>query len=122
MRRPSASLVFVWAGYAAGCGGASPNVTDGTTSSASTGGAIATAAVAGILWAGGGGCRLQGCPYGTYCDQKSGFCEVKKCSEGCPSGTVCNEGLDRCQMPGPPNTPNDRLPQDDKIRNPPGVH
>lgn len=87
-----------------------------------TGGAIITAVAAGTLWAAAGGCKLQGCPYGTYCDKKSGFCEVHKCSEGCPEGTVCNEGLDRCQAPGPGNMPNDRLPQDDKVRNPPLAH
>jgi hypothetical protein len=121
MRIRGAFLVFVWAGYAAACGGSSRSGGGGTAVSA-TGGAVGSAAAAGVLWAAGGGCRLQGCPYGSYCDAKSGFCEVKKCSEGCPDGTVCNEGLDRCQGPSPPSTPNDRLPQDNKINNPPGTH
>ncbi len=85
------------------------------------GGAALTAVAAGAVWAAGGGCRLQGCPYGTYCDQKSGLCEVKKCSEGCPEATVCNEGLDRCQAAPPAQAPNDFLPQDNRITTPPGM-
>lgn len=85
------------------------------------GGAAITAAAAGVVWAVGGGCRLQGCPYGTFCNGTSGFCVVKKCSEGCPSGTICNEGLDRCQAAPPPQTPNDFLPQDDRTRIQPGM-
>ena len=79
-----------------------------------------TAAAAGVVWAVGGGCRLQGCPYGTYCDEKSGFCEVKKCSQGCPEGTICNEGLDRCQAAPPAQAPTDFLPQDNRLNAPPG--
>jgi hypothetical protein len=66
-----------------------------------------------------GGCRLQGCPYASFCDEKSGFCEVRKCMEGCPAMTVCNEGMDRCQAPPPAQAPTDLLPQDDR-RNLPG--
>ena len=120
MRHWSAFLVFVWAGYGLGCGGPSNVGAPGNTG-ANAGAAVGNAAAAGVLWAAGGGCRLQGCPYGTYCDRESGLCEVKKCSEGCPEGTVCNEGLDRCQGAPPPRTPSDRLPQDD-VRNPPGTH
>lgn len=83
--------------------------------------AVATAIAAGTLWAAGGGCRLQGCPYGSYCNQKSTFCDVRKCGEGCPEGTVCNEGLGRCQAPPPASPPNDFLPQDNKANLPPGT-
>jgi hypothetical protein len=84
-------------------------------------GAAVTAIAAGAIWAVGGGCRLQGCPYGSYCNQKSGFCDVRRCDQGCPEGTVCNEGLGRCQASTPLATPNDFLPQDD-ARMPPGTH
>ncbi|HVZ34174.1 MAG TPA: hypothetical protein VG963_17225 [Polyangiaceae bacterium] len=86
-----------------------------------TGTAI-TAAAAGVAWVAGGGCKLQGCPYGSYCNMQSGYCAVRRCSLGCPEGTVCNEGLDRCQAHAPPALPNDLLPQDSKLANPPGVH
>jgi hypothetical protein len=115
MRSVSLTLSAVILLVAPGCGGSS-------TAGAPAAGAVVTAVAAGVLWASAGGCKLQGCPYGTYCDKKSGFCEVHKCSEGCPDGTVCNEGLDRCQAPGPGAVPSDRLPQDDKIRNPPLSH
>ena len=71
---------------------------------------LATAAA--TLWAVGGGCKLQGCPYGSYCDKKSGFCDTRTCGEGCQSNTSCNEGLDRCQDPAPASPPNDFLPSD----------
>src|SRR5690349_13123256 len=81
----------------ASCGGAPSAATfTGSQSVAYTGAAI-TAVAAGVLWAVGGGCKLQGCPYGSYCNQKTGFCDVRKCSEGCPDFTICNEGLGRCQ-------------------------
>lgn len=83
--------------------------------------AAATALAAGTLWAAGGGCRLQGCPYGSYCNQKSTFCDVRRCGEGCPEGTVCNEGLGRCQEPARASPPNDFLPQDNKANLPPGT-
>jgi hypothetical protein len=85
-------------------------------------GAAVTAIAAGAVWAAGGGCKLQGCPYGSYCNQKTGFCDVRKCSEGCPDDTICNEGLGRCQAVPPPKVPNDFLPQDDKRLSPPGTH
>lgn len=102
----------------AGCGGApaGPSVM-GSQSVAYTGAAI-TAVAAGVLWAVGGGCKLQGCPYGSYCNQKTGFCDVRKCSEGCPDFTVCNEGLGRCQAPPPPNPPTDFLPEDNLLQRP----
>ena len=97
-----------------GCGGASPSVGSPAQGGAGPGGAVATAGVAAAVFTVAGGCKLQGCPYGSYCNADRGFCDVRKCSdpEGCPPGTVCNEGMDRCQAPGPPNTPNDFLPQD----------
>lgn len=103
----------------AGCGAApsAPSVV-GSQSVAYTGAAI-TAVAAGVLWAVGGGCKLQGCPYGSYCNQKTGFCDVRKCSEGCPALTVCNEGLGRCQAPPPANPPTDFLPEDNLLQRPP---
>ena len=92
------------------------------SNNANMAGAALTAVAAGVVWAAGGGCRLQGCPYGSFCNEDSGFCDVRRCSQGCPPDTVCNEGLDRCQMRPPPQTPTDRLPQDDKLLNPPTVH
>jgi hypothetical protein len=83
------------------------------------GAAVVTAIAAGTLWLVAGGCRLQGCPYGSYCNPQTGYCDVRKCEQGCPDGTICNEGLGRCQAPPPPKVPNDFLPQDDK-RVPPG--
>lgn len=124
MRLTKALVPLFWVVFAAsGCAGrqAGPNG-PGEATAVTAGGAAGTAAAAGVIWAAGGGCRLQGCPYGSYCNRDTGLCDVRKCSQGCPSGTVCNEGLDRCQGPSPANTPNDRLPQDDRIRNPPGSH
>jgi hypothetical protein len=92
------------------------------SNSANAAGAALTAVAAGVLWAAGGGCRLQGCPYGSYCNKDSGFCDVRRCSLGCPADTVCNEGLDRCQVKPPARAPNDLLPQDDKITNLPTMH
>jgi hypothetical protein len=92
------------------------------SNSANAGGAALTAVAAGVIWAAGGGCRLQGCPYGSFCNQESGFCDVRRCAQGCPADTICNEGLNRCQARPPPRIPSDRLPQDDKISNPPTVH
>lgn len=113
--------VSLFAGLLAACGGAQ-NVQPGNGVATNAAGAAITAAAAGAVWAAGGGCRVQDCPYGTFCDQKSGYCKVRKCSEGCPDGTVCNEGLDRCQAAPPPRAPNDFLPQDNKVTNPPGTH
>ena len=110
----------IW--LAAGCGGAQPGASPSLTGASQgqiAAGAAVTAVAAGAVWAAGGGCRLQGCPYGSYCNQESGFCDVRRCDQGCPDGTVCNEGLGRCQASPPPSVPNDFLPQDDK-RRPPG--
>jgi hypothetical protein len=103
---------------AAACG---PSIPTSTTMSSgeAAGAAVITAIAAGTLWLAGGGCRLQGCPYGSYCNKETGYCDVRKCKDGCPEGTICNEGLGRCQAPPPPKVPNDFLPQDD-ARNPPG--
>ena len=114
-RIPGAALALLLAG----CGGvpaAAPAYT-GSPSVAYTGAAV-TAIAAGVLWAVGGGCKLQGCPYGSYCNQKTGFCDVRKCSEGCPAFTVCNEGLGRCQAPPPANPPTDFLPEDNLLQRP----
>jgi hypothetical protein len=119
-QRSGLSLALMALFACVACGG--PQRLPGEPGSANPGLAVGTAVAAGVVWAAGGGCRLQGCPYGSYCDEKSGFCEVRKCSEGCPTMTVCNEGLDRCQAPAPATGPSDRLPQDDKINYPPGSH
>lgn len=103
-----------------GCGRAAPEM--GDPGSGTAGDAVINAAAAATLWVAAGGCKLQGCPYGSYCNEKTGYCDTRKCSEGCPPMTVCNEGLDRCQQPPIAKTPTDRLPQDDKIANPPGQH
>jgi hypothetical protein len=96
-----------------GCGG-TPSPAGSQTLNVA--GGVTTAIAAGVLWAAGGGCRLQGCPYGSYCNHKSGFCEVRKCSQGCPDGTICNEGLGRCQAPPPAAPPNDFLPEDNLLQ------
>ena len=118
MRVAFSVCVSLVVSIAFGC--AAPTATPGPTTSG--GAAAATAGAAAAVWAAGKGCRLQGCPYGSYCNEESGFCEARSCSEGCPENTVCNEGLDRCQAAPPPDTPNDFLPQDDKINNPPGAN
>ena len=104
-------------GLSLGCAGSSAPTAAGSQSVNATG-ALVTAIAAGALWAVGGGCRLQGCPYGSYCNQTNGFCEVRKCSEGCPDDTICNEGLDRCQVAPPPNPPTDFLPEDNLLLRP----
>ncbi len=93
-------------GWVMGCGGRS---VQGTTGSGAAG---IGAGVAAAIWAVGGGCKLQGCPYGSWCNKKTGFCITTKCSAGCPEGTVCNEGLNRCQNPPPAAPPSDFLPDD----------
>lgn len=75
------------------------------------GASVAAAAVAQVAV----GCKFQGCPYGSYCNKETRFCEQRKCGAGCPAGTICNEGLNLCQAPPPPNTPNDFLPQDNAV-------
>lgn len=93
---------------ASSCGGA----TSSASNTAVAGGAVANATMAAAMWAVGGGCKLQGCPYGSYCNKNTGFCDTRRCSDGCPEGTVCNEGLNRCQGPQPASPPNDFLPSD----------
>src|SRR5688572_8458815 len=79
------------------CGPAStPLETGGLSSGQAAGAVVITAIAAGTLWLAGGGCRLQGCPYGSYCNKETGYCDVRKCEDGCPDGTICNEGLGRC--------------------------
>src|SRR4051794_30610654 len=95
----------IWGSAACGSGN------QATMSSGSAAGAITTVAVAAVAQ-GTAGCNFQGCPYGSYCNTKTRFCEVRKCVEGCPGNTICNEGLNLCQAPPPPKTPNDFLPQD----------
>ncbi|MDB4974459.1 MAG: hypothetical protein JWN48_2800 [Myxococcaceae bacterium] len=108
----------------AACGaGTSQQIPQGNrVPNASAGDAVGNAVIAGVVWAAGGGCRLQGCPYGSYCNHDNGFCQTRKCSEGCPLNTVCNEGLDRCQVAAPAKVPNDFLPTDNRLTTPPTVH
>jgi hypothetical protein len=117
--RSGALCVALLAATAAACG--PPSVRPEDPTNASAGAAIVTAVAAGTLWLAAGGCRLQGCPYGGYCNKQTGYCDVVKCEQGCPAGTICNEGLGLCQAPPPPKAPNDFLPQDD-ARNPPGTN
>ncbi|MFT3926283.1 MAG: hypothetical protein QM778_27305 [Myxococcales bacterium] len=109
------ALALGWAIWVstAGCGAAT---TQATLASGSPGLALTNAAVAVVAQA-STGCRFQGCPYGSFCNMETGFCEVKKCGDGCPGNTVCNEGLNRCQAPPPPKTPTDFLPQDNQLNN-----
>jgi hypothetical protein len=117
-RGGTAALSLAW--LLMSCGGSAPTPTmAGASQGQIATGAAITAIAAGAVWAVGGGCRFQGCPYGSYCNQKTGFCDVRRCDQGCPVDTVCNEGLGRCQASPPPAVPNDFLPQDD-ARLPPG--
>ncbi len=92
-----------------GCAGQQSNM-----NSLSPAGAGATVAVAVVAQA-AVGCNFQGCPYGSFCNKETRFCEQRKCSAGCPDNTICNEGLNLCQAPPPPSTPNDFLPQDNRV-------
>jgi hypothetical protein len=108
------ALALGWAIWvSAGCASSGNTA---TYNSGSAGAAVTTAAVAAVAQV-TTGCKFQGCPYGSYCNTKSGFCEARTCGEGCPGNTICNEGLDRCQAPPPPRTPNDFLPQDNRLDN-----
>jgi len=101
----------IWLGP--GCAG-SGNTASWNSGSSSA--AVTTAAVAAVAQV-STGCKFQGCPYGSYCNTNTGYCEAKTCNQGCPANTVCNEGLNRCQAPPPPKTPNDFLPQDNRLEN-----
>ncbi|HEY6878623.1 MAG TPA: hypothetical protein VI299_11425 [Polyangiales bacterium] len=115
--RESSLLVLTWLALA-GCGRSAT----GEPGSSNAAGAAATAGAAAVLSV-VAGCKVQNnCGYGAYCNHDTGYCVVRKCSEGCPGHAVCNEGLDRCQDPPPPRVPSDRLPQDDRLANPPGTH
>jgi len=103
---------------AGGCGG----MTQSGPTSANPGAAVGTAAAAAVVFAVAGGCRLQGCPYGSFCNASTGFCVAQTCAAGCPTGKVCNEGLNRCQDAPRPKTPTDALPQDNKATYLPTMH
>ncbi len=92
----------------AACGGATAQ----TSGAALGAGAAGNVVVGAAMWALGKGCNMQGCPYGSYCNHESGFCDTRRCQDGCPESTACNEGLNRCQDPPPPSVPNDFLPSD----------
>ena len=108
-RRGLLATCLLVLGCLIGCGPQYPDPS--YPASASAGEAIATAVAAGVLWAAAGGCNLQGCPYGSFCEEKSGFCRVRKCSQGCPAMTTCNEGLDLCQAPPSAQAASGFLPQ-----------
>jgi len=62
--------------------------------------AAVTAVAAGALWAGGGGCKINGCRYPLVCNQGSGFCEYMPCGENasiCPAGTTCERTSQTCR-------------------------
>jgi len=102
------ALALGWAIWvSAGCS----NTNQVSMASTSPVAAVTTAVVA-VVATGAVGCKFQGCPYGSYCNTKTKYCESRTCAEGCPINTICNEGLHLCQAPPPPKTPNDFLPQD----------
>lgn len=123
MRERSASAGWLWVVLScAVLGGSCARSASGEPGTSSAGAAAGTAGAAAVLSV-VGGCKLQNnCPYGSFCNHDTGFCVTRTCAEGCPSNAVCNEGLNRCQDPAPPRTPTDKLPQDDKLQNTPGMH
>ena len=97
--------------FCGGCGGAD-------SQQAAAGAAITTAIAAGT-WVVAGGCKLQGCSYGAYCDEASGLCVAESCSEGCPLGKHCNEDIDRCEdLPNVRIGNGSNLPPQDPARDP----
>ena len=55
--------------------------------------AAVTAAAAGALWVGGGGCAIAGCRPPFVCNTGSGLCEHMACGAGrgtCPPGPSCD--------------------------------
>ena len=61
--------------------------------------AAVTAAAAGALWVGGGGCAIAGCRYPQQCNQELGLCEYPSCGEhrDCPAGLRCDQATRKCQ-------------------------
>jgi hypothetical protein len=106
--RRSLALSTIWLAMACG---SSTQLAPGVAGPA---GAAGTAVVAAVVWAVAGGCKLQGCPYGSYCNEHNGLCVAQTCAAGCPHGKVCNEGLNRCQDAPKAKVPSDFLPQDDR--------
>jgi hypothetical protein len=54
--------------------------------------AAVTAAAAGAIWVGAGGCATAGCRHPMVCNTGSGLCEHMRCGElgsSCPAGTRC---------------------------------
>ncbi len=79
--------------------------------------AVTTAAVAAVAQV-ATGCKFQGCPYGSYCNTKTGFCEARKCGEGLPWQYDLQRGPQPLPRPLPrPRPPNDFLPQDNRLEN-----
>lgn len=62
--------------------------------------AAATAAIAGAVWVGGGGCAIAGCRPPRTCNTGSGLCELVRCGEGsgpCPPATTCDSVTRTCR-------------------------
>jgi hypothetical protein len=62
--------------------------------------AAVTAAAAGALWVGGGGCAIAGCRYPFVCNTGSGLCAHMACGEGvgsCPPGLSCDTMTSTCR-------------------------
>lgn len=62
--------------------------------------AAVTAAAAGALWVGGGGCAIAGCRPPFVCNTGSGLCEHLACGEGrgnCPPGMTCDTMTSTCR-------------------------
>jgi hypothetical protein len=63
--------------------------------------AAVVVATGAVLYASAGGCRIAGCPTGTYCDVASERCIRVECnlkneSEVCAAGTRCNLANGTC--------------------------
>jgi hypothetical protein len=70
------------------------------TETGGPGEAAVTAVAAGALWAGGGGCAINGCRYPYVCNKGSGLCEPMTCGEGkgtCPPGLACEAMTSTCR-------------------------
>jgi len=96
-------IAFLALGFWAGC--VSQLYCDNTspTSTCVQGGgapeAAITAAAAGAVWVGGGGCAVAGCQYPLVCNEGTGLCEHPHCGEhrDCPGGMRCNHETATCE-------------------------
>lgn len=101
--------VFVLAavGFLSACGGStepglycsSTHPTECATAGGGGGAAVVHAAIAGGLWVGAGGCKINGCEPPMRCNEESQLCERIRCGEseqGCPAPYECNERRGVC--------------------------